>query len=120
MAAYVNSVWFVAGSSGTADFSDGAGINGHLSMAGGGMVNGQTYSYRAVHPTNPAIFENGRGVYNSGTGVLSRVTQYETSDAGAKVDFAVAPVVAVAPLKTDFDEIAAALPASILTTRGDM
>ena len=73
-----------------------------------------------MHPTNPAIFENGRGVYNSGTGVLSRATQYETSDAGAKVDFAVAPVVAVAPLKTDFDEIAAALPASILTTRGDM
>ena len=100
-----NSVWFVAGSSGTADFDDGTALPGYRNMATAALTNGDVFSYRAKHPTIDTVYENGRGTYNSGSGLLERTTQYETSNGGSKVDFAVPPVIALVPLEVDLEEI---------------
>lgn len=98
--AVANTCWFVAGSSGVADFSDGAALTGHRNMAGASLKSGALYSYRAEHPTDKSIWENGRGV--AGGGVLTRAVISESST-GAKVNFAVAPVVLLVPMAFDWD-----------------
>jgi hypothetical protein len=91
-----NTIWYVAGSSGTADFSDGTALTGYRNIAAaaaaGSLVNGGVYTYRAEHPTDKSIWENGSGAVNTGTGVLARTTIAESST-GAKINFAVAPVI---------------------------
>jgi hypothetical protein len=104
-----NTVWYVAGSSGTADFSDGTALTGYrniaAAVAAGSLVNGGVYTYRAEHPTDKLIWENGSGAVNTGTGVVARTTIAESST-GAKIDFAVAPVVFFTHMKRDFDLLA--------------
>jgi hypothetical protein len=105
----VNTVWYVAGSSGLADFSDGAALTGYRSItdavAAGALTNGAVYSYRAEHPTDKSIWENGSGAVNTGTKVLARTTIAESST-GAKINFAVAPVVILTEMKRDWDLLA--------------
>jgi hypothetical protein len=99
--AFADTVKFTAGSSGTSDFSDGTALTGFRSLSTG-AVSGQTYSYRAFS-ADLSQWENGQGVYTSGSpGTLARTTQYETST-GSKVSFSSAPVVILTPLKADFD-----------------
>src|ERR1043165_1112768 len=100
-----DTVWFVAGSSGLADFSDGAALTGYRNLAGASLTNGAVYSYRAEHPSDKSIWENGSGAINTGTNVLARTTISESST-GSKISFAVAPVVILTQLKRDFDLLA--------------
>jgi hypothetical protein len=102
--AYLNGCWFVAGSSGTADFSDGAGLTGYRNLADAGAANSATYSYRAKHPTDDSIWEIGQGAYSSGGGTLGRTVI--ASSTGSKVAFAVAPIVSLEPIKEDLDLLA--------------
>lgn len=104
MADVANICWFVAGSSGLSDFSDGTALTGAKNLAAK-AASGRTYSYRAEHPTDKSIWENGSGLYNGTT--LARTTIEDSSNAGAKVNFAVAPVVLLVPMKRDWDGLAA-------------
>jgi hypothetical protein len=91
---------FTAGSSGTADFTDGTALDGKRNLDDAGAVNGKVYSYRAVHPSDPTIWEDGSGAYNSGTGKIARTT-IDDSSTGSKVNFAVAPIVTIGPSAAD-------------------
>jgi hypothetical protein len=99
--AFADTVKFTAGSSGTSDFSDGTALTGFRSLSTG-AVSGQTYSYRAFS-ADLSQWENGQGVYTSGSpGTLARTTIYESST-GSKINFTTAPVVILTPLKSDLD-----------------
>jgi hypothetical protein len=99
--AFADTVKFTAGSSGTSDFSDGTALTGFRSLSTG-AVSGQTYSYRAFS-ADLSQWENGQGVYTSGSpGTLTRATVYESST-GSKINFTTAPVVILTPLKADLD-----------------
>jgi hypothetical protein len=102
--AYLNGCWFVAGSSGTADFSDGTGLSGYRNLSDAGAANGATYSYRAKHPTDDSIWEIGQGAYSSSGGTLGRTVI--ASSTGSKINFAVAPIVSLEPTKEDLDALA--------------
>lgn len=102
--AFANTVKFTAGSSGTSDFSDGTAATSFRNLSGG-AVNGQTYSYRAVS-ADGSQWENGQGVYTSGSpGSIARTTIFESST-GSKVSFTAAPTVWLTPLKADLDALA--------------
>lgn len=105
--AFVNGCWFTAGSSGLADFADGTAFTGYRNLAAAGCVNAVLYSYRAVHPGDPSVWEIGRGAYSSGGGTLARTT-VSSSSTGAKINFGVAPVVVLTPAKEDLDLFAPA------------
>lgn len=108
--AQANTCKFIAGSSGTSDFADGTALTGFRNLAGAGLSNGVEYSYRA-QSADLSQWENGRGTYDSGDGVLERTEVYESSNSGSAVDFTAAPIVYLTPLKSDFEDIASALAA---------
>ncbi len=95
-------VWFVAGSSGTNDFSDGTGLPGARNLAGGATA-GQSYTYRAEHPSDKTIWENGYGPYSGG--VLVRNVTSSSAGGTTKVNFAVVPIVLLTTMKLDWDEL---------------
>jgi hypothetical protein len=97
-----NTIWFVAGSSGTADFSNGTNLTGSRDLSA--ATSGKDYSYRAEHPTDKTIWENGHGIWN-GT-VLARNVAESSAGGTTKVDFAVAPVILLTPMKRDWDLLA--------------
>jgi hypothetical protein len=99
--AFADTVKFTAGSSGTSDFSDGTAVTGFRPLSTG-AVSGQDYSYRAFS-ADLSQWENGHGVYTSGSpGTLARTTIYESST-GSKVSFSSAPVVILTPLAADLN-----------------
>lgn len=93
-----DSVWFNATSTGTVDFVVASAVSGYRTPATAAIPNGSTIHYVA---RNGSEWENGEGVYTTGTVTLSRVTIYASSNANAKVSFTAAPTVAVAPLAED-------------------
>jgi hypothetical protein len=114
-----NTVWYVAGSSGLSDFSDGTALTGMRNIAAAaaanGLTNGAVYSYRAEHPTDKSIWENGSGAVDTGTGVVARTTIAESSSGTSKINFAVAPVILLTGMKRDADAVDAAIAARLLT-----
>lgn len=103
--ALLDACWFVAGSSGTDDFADGTALTGYRNLSGASAVNAAVYTYRAKHPTDDSIWEIGYGAYSSGGGTLARTT-IVASSTGSKINFAVAPVVALLPRAGDFGDAA--------------
>lgn len=103
--AFLDACWFTAGSSGTADFTDGSARPGYRNLSSAGAANAAVYSYRA-ESADKSQWEMGIGAYNSSTGVLARTTIYASST-GAKVNFGTAPMVALMPLKAQFDVLEA-------------
>jgi hypothetical protein len=95
---------------GTTDWTYSAAIIGFQSPALGGMVNGSTYTYRA-ESLDLTQWEVGVGVYNSGTGVLTRAyVLYNSSGtgvgsgqsgAGTKINFSIAPNVGIVAAAED-------------------
>ena len=110
MARKANSVYFTPTLGGTTDWTLSAAVQGYNTMALAAMVNGGTYSYRA-ESSDLSQWEIGEGVYNSGTGVLTRATVLYNSSgtgtaagqsgAGTKISFTVAPNVGVVELSKD-------------------
>lgn len=109
MADLINGCWFTSGTSGTGDFTDASAVQGYLNLADAGAVNGKTYSYRAENATRTE-WEVGYGVYNSGTGKLTR-TPLKSSNGNAAVNFGTAPTVMITALSADL-----LTPAAIGTT----
>jgi tail fiber protein gp53 len=100
-----DTVWFTAGSSGIADFTDGVALTGMKNIAGAALTNGAVYSYRAEHVSDKSIWEEGYGAVNTaGTPVLARTT-IEASSTGAKVNFVTAPVVLLTERKRDWNQV---------------
>lgn len=109
MADLLNVCWFTSGTSGTGDFTDGTALQGYLNLTNAGAANGKTYSYRAENATRTE-WEVGYGVYNSGTGKLTR-TPLKSSNGDAAVNFGTAPTVMITALSADL-----LTPAAIGTT----
>lgn len=122
--AYVDSCWFIAGSSGTADFADGTALAGFRNLSGAGAADAAVYSYRA-ESLDRTEWENGYGVYASaGGGTLARTVTASSAGGTTKVDFSAPPILSLQPLKTDLNDLATkangAIQSSLLTTRGDI
>lgn len=93
-----DSIWVNVSTSGLVDFTLGSAIPGYRTFASAAVPNGSVIHYTARTATE---FENGEGIYNSGTGVVTRVTIFASSNGGAKVNFGSSPTLAVAPLAED-------------------
>lgn len=94
-----DSIWFNATSTGLGDFVAASAVSSaYRTPATAGITNGSTLHYSARTATE---FENGEGVYTSGTTTLSRVTIFASSNANAKVNFGSVPAVAIAPVAED-------------------
>lgn len=109
MAKFADSVLFLPAAGGTTDFTVSAAVTGFMTPALAGMPSG-TYKYRA-ESTGLTQWEIGEGVYNSGTGVLTRATVLYNSSgtgtatgqsgAGSKINFSAPPNVGVVQLVED-------------------
>ena len=86
---------------GTTDWTYSSAVQGYQSPAAAGAVNGAQYSYRA-ESADLSQWEVGIGTYNTATGVLSRTTVlFNSAGTTAKINFTVAPQVAVVALAED-------------------
>jgi hypothetical protein len=86
---------------GTTDWTYSSAVQGYQSLSAAGAVNGATYSYRA-ESADLSQWEIGTGVYNSGTGVLTRAAVlFNSSGTTSKIDFSAAPQVAIVALAED-------------------
>jgi hypothetical protein len=116
MAVYANVCRFRPTAGGTTDWTYSAAVVGYSSPALAGLVNGATYRYRA-ESADMTQWEIGTGVYNSGTGVLTRATVLANSSgtgtaagqsgAGSKINFTAVPQVAIVALKEDVPSLTA-------------
>ena len=91
--AFANNCWVTAGSSGTADFSDGTAVTGNRDFTTA-LTDGELYYYRA-ETQDRSEWETGSGIYTTTGDKIARTTIYESSNAGAKVTFSEAPLVSV-------------------------
>lgn len=102
MAAFLDACRFVPTLGGTTDWIYSAAVTGYQSPTAALAVNGAIYRYRA-ESSNLAQWEIGYGAYNSGTGVFARTTVlFNSSGTTVKINFTVAPQVAIVPLAEDF------------------
>jgi|SRR5581483_1407597 len=86
---------------GTTDWTYSSAVQGYQSPSAAGAVNGATYSYRA-ESADLTQWEVGTGVYNSGTGVLTRAAVlFNSSGTTSKINFSSTPQVAVVALAED-------------------
>jgi hypothetical protein len=115
---FVNTCRYTPTAGGTADFTYSSAVTGYQSPSSAGVVNGRQYSYRAESATLTE-WEEGKGTYNTGTGVLARTTIIASST-GSKVSFSAAPQVALVALADDLMPmgIGAAVQASPTTPTG--
>lgn len=108
--AFLDVCCFTPTAGGTTDWTYSAAVVGYQSPAKAGIVNGSTYSYRA-ESGDLSQWEVGTGVYNTGTGVLTRAavlfnsagtgTASGQTGAGTKISFSTTPTVAVVLLAED-------------------
>lgn len=95
---------------GTTAWTYSSAVQGYQSPAAAGLVNGAQYSYRA-ESADLTQWENGQGIWNSSTGVLTRAkvisnssgtgTGTGQSGAGTLINFTAAPQVAIVALAED-------------------
>jgi hypothetical protein len=86
---------------GTTDWTYASAVTGYQGLSAAGAVNGATYSYRA-ESSDLTQWEVGTGVYNSGTGVLTRAAVlFNSSGTTSKINFSATPQVAVVALAED-------------------
>ena len=96
MAELLDNCRFTAGSSGTADFSDGTATPSFRNLEDAGAVDGTEYAYKAQNSTG-SEWEIGRGLAleTSGGWVLERTSIQDSSNGGSAVNFGANPVVIV-------------------------
>lgn len=101
MAAFLDVCRFTPTAGSTTDWTYSAAVTGYQSPASAGVVNGRLYKYRA-ESADLSQWEVGQGAYNTGTGVLARTTVLFNSSGGtSKINFTLAPQVAIVALKED-------------------
>jgi len=96
MADLLDNCRFTAGSTGTADFSDGTADPSFQNLEDAGAVDGRMYPYKAQNATGTE-WEFGRGtaLETSGGWVLERTEIEKSSNSGAAVNFTVQPKVII-------------------------
>lgn len=99
MARQADGVMFTPVSTGTVDFVVSAAVQGYMTPATAGMVNGALYKYRA-ESLDLSQWEIGEGAYTVGSTTLARTTVLFSST-GSKVSFTAAPNVGITLLKED-------------------
>lgn len=105
MAAWLDVCRFSPTAGGTTDWTFSAAVVGYQSPTAAGVVNGAIYRYRA-ESSDLSQWEIGYGAYNTATGVLARTTVlYNSAGTTAKINFTVAPQVAIVALKEDLISI---------------
>lgn len=110
MAAWLDGVLFTPTLGGTTDWVVSAAVQGYMTPALAGAVNGKKYKYRA-ESADLSQWEVGEGVYASGTTTLPRTTVLYNSSgtgtaagqsgAGTKISFSTVPSVGIVPSKFD-------------------
>lgn len=113
--AFVDVCRFNPTAGGTTNFTYASAVTGYQSPAAAGIVNAATYSYRA-ESLDLTQWEIGTGTYTTATGVLTRGTVLFNSSAtgtgagqsgaGTKINFTVAPQVAIVALAEDLNLLA--------------
>lgn len=91
---YFNRIKYTPTLGGTGDFVTSAAVTGFRTPATGSIPDGSIVSYVAFS-SDQTQWETGQGAYTVATTTLARTTVRESSNAGAKVNFTVAPVVAL-------------------------
>ncbi|WP_426418467.1 hypothetical protein [Bradyrhizobium genosp. A] len=115
MTSFVDVCRFNPTAGGTSDWTFSTAVQGYQGFTLAGAVNGAKYRYRA-ESADLTQWEIGTGVYNSGTGVLTRATVLYNSagtgtgsgqsGAGSKINFTLAPQVGIVALAEDFGPLA--------------
>lgn len=110
MASFLDVCKYTPTAGGTTDWTFSAAVTGYQSPASAGVVNSATYRYRA-ESADLTQWEVGTGVYNTGTGVLTRATVLYNSSAtgtgsgqsgaGTKINFSTTPTVGIVLLQED-------------------
>lgn len=102
MASFLDVCRFNSTAGGTTDWTYSSAVIGYQSPAAAGVINGAVYRYRA-ESSDLSQWEIGYGAYNTGTGVLARTTVlFNSSGTTSKINFSVAPQVAIVFLAEDF------------------
>lgn len=104
VSAYADICRFNATTGGTTDWTYSSAVTGYQSPTSAGVVTATQYSYRAESIVSGAItdWENGFGICTITAGVPTFArTTIIASSTGSKVNFAVAPQVALVALKED-------------------
>lgn len=105
---FADSVRFIPTLGGTTDWVYSANVQGYNNPTTGACVNGDPYSIRA-ESADLSQWEESIGTFNSGTGTFTRATVLYNSSgtgtrqggAGTKINFTLAPQVAVVALAED-------------------
>ncbi len=101
MARFINSCYFTPASSGTGSFVVSAAVQGFMTPAQAGAVNGGVYKYRA-ESADLSQWEVGEGTYTSGTTTLTRTTILQNSSGTTSaINFTAAPNVGIIAAKED-------------------
>jgi hypothetical protein len=92
---FLNRCVWTATSGGSGTFTVSAAVTGHETPTGcsnPSVVSGGTYHYMAQN-SSKTEWEIGSGVWTTGSSTLTRATIYDSSNAGAAVNFTLAPTV---------------------------
>lgn len=105
MTYFLNACRFTPTLGGLTDWTYASAVLGYQSPASAGVVNGATYHYRA-ESADLSQWEYGDGVYNTGTGVLTRATVRGNSlGSTAKINFGTVPTVSVISIAEDLTSL---------------
>lgn len=106
MADLLDNCRFLAGSMGTADFSDGTADPTFRNLEDAGAEDGKTYPYKAQNATGTE-WEIGRGMAlnTSGGWILERTTIQDSSDSGNKVNFGTHPKIFITAGKVEIGDV---------------
>lgn len=95
MASILDAVLFTPTLGGTTDWVVSSAVTGYLTPTASGAVNGKTYYYRAEDAAK-SQWEEGYGVWNSGTSTLTRVAVlFNSLGTTAKINFTTVPQVGI-------------------------
>lgn len=97
MANVLDAVYFQAINAGVDPFEVGEAVQGFMTPADAGALDGVMYNYRA-ESDDKTEWEIGAGVYESSTGVLDRTSVLYSSDNNERVDFTNPPKVRIVAL----------------------
>lgn len=103
MASFLNGVRFRPTTAGTGDWTVDEAVQGYLTPANAGAVDGATYRYRA-ESRNLLEWEIGTSVYTAATQTFTRTVSL-SSNSNAKVNFTRVPDVALVALAEDLSAI---------------
>src|SRR5258705_6693497 len=105
MISFFNVCRYTAASGGITDWVYANAVTGYQSPAAAGVIDATTYSYRA-ESVDLTQWEIGTGIYTVATNTLTRVVKANNLGTTAKVNFTIAPQVAIVALAEDLAFVA--------------